>query len=100
MHNHWHPLFDRVTEEWHAADVVRSVPSVEEGVSLGSGVTGPRDPNAPKRARKTVKKPVIDVDDLEDTGDRTIPSPATDLAASAFAVWNTANALVTESASI
>jgi hypothetical protein len=47
-----------------------------------------------------VKKPVIDVDDLEDAGDGTIPSLATDLAASAFAVWNAANALVTESASI
>jgi hypothetical protein len=40
------------------------------------------------------------VDDLEDAGDRTIPSPVTDLAASAFAVRNAANALVTESASI
>jgi hypothetical protein len=47
-----------------------------------------------------VKKPVIDVDDLEDNGDGTVPSPATDLAASAFAVRNAANALVTESASI
>jgi hypothetical protein len=47
-----------------------------------------------------VKKPVIDVDDLEDTGNGTIPSPVMDLAASAFAVRNTANALVTESASI
>jgi hypothetical protein len=47
-----------------------------------------------------VKKPVIDVDDFEDDGDGTIPSPATDLAASAFAVRNAANALVTESASI
>jgi hypothetical protein len=33
------------------------------------GITGPRDPNTPKQARKTVKKPVIDVDDLEDAGD-------------------------------
>jgi hypothetical protein len=47
-----------------------------------------------------MKKPVISVDDLEDDGDRTIPSPATDLAASVFAVWNAANALVMESASI
>jgi hypothetical protein len=53
-----------------------------------------------QRACKTVKKLVIDVDDLEDAGDGTIPSPATDLAASAFAVQNTANVLVTESASI
>jgi hypothetical protein len=64
------------------------------------GVTGPRDPNAPKRAHKTVKKLVIDVDDFEDDGDGTVPSPVTDLAASAFAVRNAANALVTESASI
>jgi hypothetical protein len=64
------------------------------------GVMGPRDPNTPKQARKTVKKLVIDVDDLEDTGDGTIPSPAMDLAASAFAIRNAANALVTESASI
>jgi hypothetical protein len=47
-----------------------------------------------------VKKPVINVDDLKDAGDGIIPSPATDLAASMFAVQNTANALVTESASI
>jgi hypothetical protein len=64
------------------------------------GIMGPRDPNAPKQARKTVKKPVINVDDLEDDGDGTVPSPATDLAASVFAIWNAANALVTESASI
>jgi hypothetical protein len=48
----------------------------------------------------TVKKPVIDVDDLKDAGDGTIPSPVTDLMASAFAIRNAANALVTESASI
>jgi hypothetical protein len=47
-----------------------------------------------------VKKPVIDVDDLEDAGDRTVTSPATDLATSEFAIWNVANALVTESVSI
>jgi hypothetical protein len=47
-----------------------------------------------------VKKPVINVDDLEDADDRAIPSPATDLAASTFAIQNAANALVTESASI
>jgi hypothetical protein len=63
------------------------------------GVTGPRDPNAPKRARKTVKKPIINVDDLKDAGNEA-PSPVTDLAASAFAVRNVANALVRESASI
>jgi hypothetical protein len=63
-------LFDGVTEERYAADVVRSV-----------------------------KKPIISVDDLEDSGDEA-PSPAMDLAASAFAVRNAANALVTESASI
>jgi hypothetical protein len=47
-----------------------------------------------------MKKPVISVDDLKDAGDGTVPSPATDLAASTFAVRNTANALVTASASI
>jgi hypothetical protein len=47
-----------------------------------------------------VKKPGINVDDLKDDGDGTVPSPATDLAASVFAVWNAANVLVTEPASI
>jgi hypothetical protein len=47
-----------------------------------------------------MKKPVINVDDLEDAGDGTVPSLVTDLAASTFAVQNVANALVTESASI
>jgi hypothetical protein len=47
-----------------------------------------------------VKKPVINMDDLEDADDGAVPSPATDLAASAFAIRNAANALVTESASI
>jgi hypothetical protein len=47
-----------------------------------------------------VKKPVINVDDLEDADNCAVPSPATDLAASTFAVRNAANALVTESASI
>jgi hypothetical protein len=42
-----------------------------------------------------VKKPVIDVDDLEDSGDEA-PSPSTDLATSVFSVQNAANALVTE----
>jgi hypothetical protein len=64
------------------------------------GVTGPWDLNASKQARKTVKKPVISVDSLEDAGDGTVPSLATDLAASTFAIQNVANVLVTESASI
>jgi hypothetical protein len=46
-----------------------------------------------------VKKLVIDVDNLEDSGDEA-PSPSTDLTASVFAVWNAANALVTESATV
>jgi hypothetical protein len=46
-----------------------------------------------------VKKLVINVDDLEDSGDEA-PSLATDLAASVFAVRNVANALVTESAAV
>jgi hypothetical protein len=64
------------------------------------GVMGPWDPNASKQACRTVKKPVMNVDDLEDAGDRMFPSPATDLAASVFTLRNAANALVTESASI
>jgi hypothetical protein len=40
------------------------------------------------------------VDNLKDTGDGTIPSPATDLVASTFAIQNVANALVMELASI
>jgi hypothetical protein len=46
-----------------------------------------------------VKKLIISVDDLEDSGDEA-PSPVMDLAASTFAIRNAANALVTESASI
>jgi hypothetical protein len=46
------------------------------------------------------KRPVINVDDLKDTGEGTAPSLAMDLAASAFAIQNVANVLVTESASI
>jgi hypothetical protein len=63
------------------------------------GITGPRDPNALKRARKTVKKPVIDVDDFEDAGDEA-PSLATAIALSSVALRNTANTLVTESAAV
>jgi hypothetical protein len=64
------------------------------------GITGPQDPNASKRAHKAIRKPVINVDNIEDAGDGTIPSPASDLTASVFAIWNVANALVMESASI
>jgi hypothetical protein len=64
------------------------------------GVTGPQDPNASKRACKTAKKPVINVDDLEDAGNGTAPSPVMDLVASVFAIQNTANVPVTESVSI
>jgi hypothetical protein len=64
------------------------------------GVTGPWDPNTSKWARRIVKKPVIDVDDLEDTGDRSLPSLAVDIASSSFALRNVANTLVTESAAI
>jgi hypothetical protein len=42
-----------------------------------------------------VKKPVISVDDLEDSGDKA-PSLATDLAASTFSIQNMANPLVME----
>jgi hypothetical protein len=45
------------------------------------------------------KKPIINVDDLEDAGDEA-PSPAMDLVASMFSIGNTTNVLVMESASI
>jgi hypothetical protein len=63
------------------------------------GVMGPRDPDASKRARKSVKKPVIDVDDVKDTGDE-VPSLAADIVSSSFILWNAANALITESAAL
>jgi hypothetical protein len=46
-----------------------------------------------------VKKPVIDVDDVEDAGDEA-PSPAADIASSSFILWNAANTLVTESVTL
>jgi hypothetical protein len=55
------------------------------------GITGPRDLNASKWAHKTVKKPVISVDNLEDTGNGA-PSPAMDLGASVFAFRNAVRA--------
>jgi hypothetical protein len=39
------------------------------------------------------------MDDVKDSGDEA-PSPSTDLAASVFAVWNAANALVTKLATV
>jgi hypothetical protein len=63
------------------------------------GVTEPWDPDAPKHALKTVKKPVIDVDDVEDAGDEA-PSLAVDIVSSSFALQNAANVLVTESAAV
>jgi hypothetical protein len=49
------------------------------------------------RACRPVKKLVIDVDNLEDAGDKSLPSPAADIASLSFTLWNAANALVTES---
>jgi hypothetical protein len=46
-----------------------------------------------------VKKPVIDVDDVEDAGDR-VPSPTADIVSSSFILRNAANALVTELAAL
>jgi hypothetical protein len=46
-----------------------------------------------------VKKPVIDVDDVEDAGDEA-PSPMADIASVSFALRNAANALVIESAAV
>jgi hypothetical protein len=64
------------------------------------GVTGPRDLlDASKRACKSVKKPVIDVDDVEDAGNE-VPSPAADIVSSSFILRNTANGLVMESATL
>jgi hypothetical protein len=63
------------------------------------GITGPRDLDVSKRARKMVKKPVNGVDDVEDAGN-VAPSPAADIASVSFALQNTANALVIESAAI
>jgi hypothetical protein len=64
------------------------------------GIMGPQDPSTSKQACKTAKKLVINVDNLKDAGDGTVLSPATDLAASAFAIQNAVNALVMELASI
>jgi hypothetical protein len=46
-----------------------------------------------------VKKPVIDVDDVEDAGDE-VPSPMADIVSLSFILRNAANALVTESAAL
>jgi hypothetical protein len=46
-----------------------------------------------------VKKPIIDMDDIEDAGDEA-PSPAADIVSSSFALQNAANVLVTESAAV
>jgi hypothetical protein len=46
-----------------------------------------------------VKKPVIDVDDIEDAGDE-VPSLAADIVLSSFILRNAANALVMESATL
>jgi hypothetical protein len=46
-----------------------------------------------------VKKPVIDVDDVEDAGDEA-PSLAADIVSASFALRNAANALVIESAAV
>jgi hypothetical protein len=64
------------------------------------GVTSPQDLNVLKRAHRPIKKPVIDVDDLEDIGDGSLPSPAAGIALSFFVLQNTANVLVTESVAI
>jgi hypothetical protein len=64
------------------------------------GVTSPRDPNVLKQACRPIKKPVIDVDDLEDVGDSSLPSPVADIASLFFVLWNAANTLVMELAAI
>jgi hypothetical protein len=37
VHNRQCSLFDGDAEEWNMEDIVRLMPSAEEGVSLGSG---------------------------------------------------------------
>lgn len=64
------------------------------------GIIGPRDLNMSKQAHKAAKKSVINVDNIEDTGDRSLPSPVMEITSLVFSLWNTANALFTESASI
>jgi hypothetical protein len=64
------------------------------------GITGPQDPNSSTWARKAAKKPVINVDNLEDAGNGSILSQVTDLTASVFAIRNVANVLVMDLASI
>jgi hypothetical protein len=61
---------------------------------------GPQDPSALKWSHRSVKKPVINVDDEEEVAGRSLLSLVADIAASSFALWNTANALVMESAAV
>jgi hypothetical protein len=61
------------------------------------GIKGPQDPITSKQACRPIKEPVIDMDDLEDAGDMSLPSPVADIVSSFFALRNAANALVTES---
>jgi hypothetical protein len=69
-------------------------------VSVGEEREGKKMDGCPLTGTQDCQEPVINVDGLEDVGDGTIPSPVMDFVASAFAMWNMANALVTESASI
>jgi hypothetical protein len=64
------------------------------------GVTSPQDLVAPKRSRKTVKKPVVTVDANEKVASRSLPSLAADIVSLSFALWNTAKVLVMESVAI
>jgi hypothetical protein len=45
------------------------------------GVTGPRDPTALKRSCRSVKKPVINMDDNEEVAGGSLPFPVADIAA-------------------
>jgi hypothetical protein len=97
MHNCQCSLFNRAAEEQNPEDIVQSVPAMENGMSLGSdGCPGPQDPDMLKRACRPIKKPVIDVDDLEDVGDESLPSLAVDIVSSFFVLQYAANALVME----
>jgi hypothetical protein len=61
---------------------------------------GPWDLTVSKRAHNTVKKPVFNMDTSKEIVGENLPCLAIDIASLAFTLWNVANALVTELASI
>lgn len=89
---------DEAVEGWGAADILQLVLSTEDGVSVRPGWYN--GALGSKWAHKMVKKPVINVDADEEAVGETPPSLATDIVISVFTLWNAANVLVMESASI